>query len=206
MTNDDFEGRADGWFEHRGTWGEVTVGTVLGNRNHPRQRWEIIDVSMATQVEYGKTLYMRARDQVTGAEFTVTPRPKSVGVIILTRDPRDTETPPPTPPSNADAVWALVEGLGATIMASRDERTGEITCPNYEAGRHHLEDGPYQLLRAEREHLRVAHALTIPDDIGVVDMTVLHGDAHNPGRPAIGKGGFPHRHTPEDMGLLTGRR
>ena len=130
-TSDEFMPRRDGWFEHAGTWEEVTVGTVICNAQRRTERWEIVDVAMSTPVPFMHTLWMRAREQTTGAEFTVKPRTKVNKVVILTQDPADTKTPPLTPPSDADTIMLLVEKLGATHMASRDEKTGEITCPDY---------------------------------------------------------------------------
>lgn len=199
MTSDDFEPRRDGLFEHRGTWGEVTVGTVIANRERRSQRWEIIEVSMATQVQFGFTLWMRAREQTTGEEFTVKPRLKVSPVTILTTDPRDTQTAPPTAPSDADAIMLLVKELGAEILASRDNETGEIVCPDYVAQSHIPGFGEGQCRRGLVEHLKFAHQTEVADDADLVSLYTMHGHAHDPRWPNIGKAGFPHRHVPEDM-------
>lgn len=205
-TSEDFAPRRDGWFEHKGTWGEVTVGTVIASGKRT-ERWEIIAQSHGQQVEFGRTLWMRAREQTTGAEFSVGPRFKHNPVTILTQDPRDTETPARTEPSDSAAIMLLVERLGAAHLATRDDATGEITCPDYAAGRNHLDEvGNRALSRGEIEHLRFAHGMSVDDDISITDLTTLHGQAHNPKWPNIGKGGFPHRHVPEDLTLLTGIR
>lgn len=192
-TSDDFQPRRDGWFEHRGTWGEVTVGTVLSDQSSRTKRWEIVDCSHGLQVQYGYTLWMRAREQTSGEEFTVRPRPKTDLVDILTRDPADTQTASPTPPSDSEAIELLVSELGASVLASRDTATGEITCPNYSAGYHATED--WHRGKEEIAHLRIAHGLTVPDDISLVDRTKIHSNAHM--HPQ--SGGFPHRHVPEDL-------
>ena len=200
-TGDEFAPRRDGWFEHEGTWGEVTVGTVIATARSRTQRWEIIAQSMGTPVPFMKTLWMRAREQTTGAEFTVTPRTKTTKVTILTQDPADTQCPPRTPPDDADAVWLLVEEMGATLLATRDEATGEITCPDY-TYESHL-DGDGGILRGLIEHMHFAHGMKADADLSLVDAITLHGKAHDP-NGGVTKGGFPHRHVPEDLKLITG--
>lgn len=205
-TSDEFAPRRDGWYEHDGTWDEVTVGTVLADPAGSRtKRWEVVATAMGQgQVEYGRTLWMRIREQISGEEHTLSPRFKSLKVVILTQDPRDTATPEPIPPEDIEAIQLLVRELGAEVMATRDERTGEITCPDYDGTfDHHLERGPGQHHKAYVEHLRFAHGLPVDDDIDVAEAITLHGRSHSSKHPDIGKGGFPHRHVPEN---LTGRR
>lgn len=208
-TGDDFKPRRDGWYEHKGTWDEVTVGTVIADANSRTRRWEIIATSHGTvPIPPMKTLWMRAREQTTGEEFTSPPRTKTSKVIILTQSPADTETPDYTPPSDTEAVWALVEGLGAQLMASIDTETGEVTCPDYIEDSHLLYDEFRPIYRGLLEHMRVAHGA---DDLGnpaerdLAAMITLHGQMHDPNNP-LGKGGFPHRHVPEDLTLITGKR
>lgn len=203
-TNEDFAPRRDGWFEHRGVWGEVVVGTVLANRESRSQRWEVIDTSHGEQVEYGYTLWMRIREQTSGDEHTVPPRLKTAPVNILTLDPCDVYTGEPTAPSDSEAIERVVRELGATILARRDEVTGEIVCPNYNIGENHLPGGQADLRRGEIEHLDFAHGMKVPPDSTPEERTVLHAQAHSPKFPNVGKGGFPHRHVPEDMTLFTG--
>lgn len=198
-TDEDFAPRRDGWFEHKATWGEVTVGTVIANRERRTERWEIIEVAMATPVQYGHTLFMRAREQTTGAEFTVKPRPKVYPTVILTQDPTDTRTADPTAPSDADAIMLLVKELGAEVLASRDNETGEIVCPDYLDRSHIPGHGQGQTGRGLTEHLRIAHAMSVDDGHDIATLEEMHGQAHNPKWPNIGKQGFPHRHVPEDL-------
>lgn len=199
----DVQPRRDGWHEHEGKWGEVVVGTVIANAQRRTERWEIFEQAMATPVPFMRTLWMRAREQGTGAEFTVSPRSKDGKVIILTRDPADTKTGPITPPSDADAIMLLVEELGATLLATRDETTGEITCPDYTYDSHL--DGDQAIRRGLIEHMRMAHGMAADDDLSLVDAITLHGTAHDP-NSGVTKGGFPHRHVPEDMELVRGIR
>lgn len=198
-TPEDAKPRRDGWHEHRGTWGEVTRGTVIASQKRT-ERWEIVDVAMGTPIEFGHTLWMRAREQTSGEEFTVAPRLKTQGVTILSQSPLDTKTPVYTPPSDADAIALLVQELGATELATRDHATGEITCPNYAAGHTHL-DGPRAVSRGEIEHLRFAHGLHLAEDATLAEIQEAHAAAHR----GAG-GGFPHRHVPEDMSILTGSK
>lgn len=198
----DVKPRRDGWHEHEGTWGEVTVGTVIATSASRTQRWEIVEQAMSTPVPFMKTLWMRAREQTSGAEFTVTPRTKTSKVIILTQDPADTQTPPRTPPADADAIMLLIEELGATLLATRDEETGEIVCPDY-IDETHREDG--RLLVGLIEHMRFAHGMKVDDGISLADAYTLHSAAHDL-TSGVTRGGFPHRHVPEDLTLITGKR
>lgn len=201
QTSDDFEPRRDGWFEHEGAWDEVTVGTVIGTRKRS-ERWEIIAQGHGQQVQYGHTLWMRAREQTTGAEFSVEPRLKTSKVTILTQDPRDRKTAPPTEPSDTEAIQLLIRELGAVHLATRDETTGEITCPDYVYSSHIPGIGDRQIGRGLTEHMRFAHGMEVEDNLDIATLTTLHGQAHNPKWPNIGKGGFPHRHVPEDLNYL----
>lgn len=207
-TDDDFAPRRDGWFEHKGTWGEVTVGTVIADAGTRTKRWEIIATSHGTgQIEPMKTLWMRAREQTTGEEFTSPPRTKTAKVTILTQDPADTTTTPPTPASDTEAVWALVEGLGATLMASIDAVTGEVTCPDYVNDSHLDDDGlGAPVKRGLLEHMRIAHShdhFDTADDLA--SLITLHAQMHNLSNVSA-FGGFPHRHVPEDLNLIIGRK
>lgn len=202
-TDDDFKPRRDGWFEHKGTWGEVTVGTVIADANSRTKRWEIIATSHGTgQIPPMKTLWMRAREQTSGEEFTSPPRTKTSKVIILTRDPADTTTPDYTPPSDTEAIWALVTELGATLMATRDEATGEITCPDY-TYESHL-DGDGAISRGLIEHMRVAHKADV-EPANLATLITKHAQMHDLAN-ASAFAGFPHRHVPEDLTLITGKR
>lgn len=200
----DVQPRRDGWFEHRAKWDEVVVGTVLADTQTRKKRWEIVDIAMGTPVAFGYTLWMRAREQTTGEEFTVVPRHKNTWLTVLTQDPADTYLGEATPPSDADAIMLLVEKLGATHLASRDEKTGEITCPDY-TYESHLE-GPANISRGLIEHMTMAHGMTVPAGLDLLETITLHGQAHDRAQPDIGKGGFPHRHVPEDMTIFTGIR
>jgi hypothetical protein len=206
-TSEDFEPRRDGWFEHRGTWEEVTLGTVIAS-DRRSQRWEVIGQGHGQQVEYGHTLWMRVREQTTGEEHSIKPRLKSRPVTILTQDPADTRTAPPTEPSDAAAIALVIEKLGATHLATRDHETGEITCPDYEAGMIHpgVESGGMEPLL---QHLEFAHGMDVTplralDSLErIPEVISVHGRAHSPKFPDVGKGGFPHRHTPEQPALYT---
>lgn len=202
-TSDDSLPRRDGWFEHRGTWEEVTVGTVLADPGGSRsKRWTVTEVSMGApphHIQYGYTLWMRIREATTGEMHTIAPRPKPNLVTILTQDPADRRTADPTAPSDADAIALLISELGAEHLATRDDTTGEITCPDYVVHSHIPGHGEKQISRGLIEHLRFAHAMSVDDEINLVTLFETHGHAHNPAWPNIGKGGFVHRHVPEDL-------
>lgn len=197
-TSDDARPRKDGWFQHKGTWDEVTVGTVIEGPK-PADRWEVIAVSHGQQIQYGYTLWFRVREQTRGVEFTIEPKLKVNPVTILTQDPRDQRTAPPTPPEDLEAIRLVIDTLDAVHLATIDNVTGEVTCPDY-IYRSHIEGyGDRQKSRGLREHLRIAHAMEISDEATHDEMHAVHSQAHNPKWPNIGKGGFPHRHVPEDL-------
>lgn len=198
MSNDDDPPRRDGWFGHSGTWGEVTVGTVLEGPKRT-ERWEVIATAHNGPVRYGYTLWMRIRDQVSGVEHTIEPRPKMNSVTILTQDPRDKKTAPPTEPTDTEAIQALIAELGAEVLASRDNITGEIVCPDYIYRSHIPGHGAQQQRRGLVHHLQVAHKLEVDEDLSHNDAHALHSQAHDPRWPNIGKDGFGHRHVPEDL-------
>lgn len=200
VDDDDFKERRDGLYEHRGTWDEVTVGTLLATDKRS-EAWEVIATAHGPQVQYGYTLWFRVRERTTGEEKSLAPRMKIDRVNILTEQPETLTTPPRTPPSDAEQILLLVESLGATVLATQDNATGEITCPDYASG-HSVGDNRYG--REEIEHLRIAHNIDA-EGMRVEDRVTLHGRAHSPKHPTIGKTGFPHRHVPEDMALLAGK-
>lgn len=210
VTAEDFEPRRDGWFEHAGTWGEVTVGTVIANPERRSERWEVIEVAHGLQTQHGDTLWMRAREQTTGAEHTIRPHLKIKPVTILTQSPLDTQTPPVTPASDAEAIALLVERLGATHLATRDHETGEITCPDYNAS-FTGHGGEGNIMDQQLEHLRFAHGVDTTDfekmtpEQQIQEVWLYHGRCHNPAYE-FGKGGFPHRHVPEDLSMYTGKK
>jgi len=97
-----------------------------------------------------------------------------------------------------------VESLGATLLATRDETTGEIVCPDYTYESHlDAEGAEVGIRRGLIEHMRFAHGMVADDDLSLVDAITLHGRAHDPAS-GVTKGGFPHRHVPEDLKLITG--
>jgi hypothetical protein len=198
-TGDDFQPRRDGLFEHNGEWGEVTIGTLIGHREKRSAVYEVIDIAQATHARYGFTNWIRIRDRASGEEFSLEPRPRSQGTLILTSDPSDTRCDGSNHPTDAEAIMLLVRELGAETMASHDAATGEVVCPDYLSRSHIPGYGERQISRGLIEHLRFAHGHVIADeDTDIATLTVVHGQAHDPRWPNIGKGGFPHRHVPEE--------
>ena len=197
--------RRDGFLERVGTWGEVTVGSVIASSLSRTRRWEIIATANPGQIEYGHTLWFRMRDQVTGEEVSVKPRPVSIKVVFLMSS--DEEVPPPvTPAHDADQIALLVEKLGAQEIATRDHETGEIHCPDY--------SGPGAApggIVAELEHLRICHGLDTSGLEAITNYTdrdreviTTHGRLHGRNAATIMPGGkgFPHRHVPEDRTMF----
>lgn len=200
-SNEDARPRQDGWFEHVALWSEVVVGTVLGTREQPNSRWEVIETRHGAQVQYGYTMWFKVRDQATGQEFVLEPKPKPYTVTVLTQDPLDTKCGEPTEPSDTQGILNVIAGLGAEFLASRDDRTGEIICPNYTHESHIEGYGAGQKRRGLIEHLRMAHGEPVADDAKFEDVARLHGRCHQMRLPE-GKKGFPHRHAHEDLSMF----
>lgn len=188
--------RRDGWLERKGTWGEVTVGSLIAGRNRT-DVWEVIATSTGAEIQHGYTLWFRVQNQKTGALHSLEPRDKLAPVTFLMKD--DSERPPPyTPPFDSDEIALLVEKLGATPLAQRDNETGEIVCPNYD-----LNIIPGDRYGAQYlDHMRVCHGMDVSGlekltgDDRTVALTTAHSAAHKPGYKHTG--GFPHRHLPEE--------
>lgn len=199
-TGDDFEPRRDGWYEHRANWGDVGIGTVIGHRESRSKSWEVLDIAQGTHAQYGYTNWFRVRDS-DGFIHTLEPRPRSHPVLILTRDPADVVVEESNEPTDAEAIMTLVRELGAEVLATHDTATGEVTCPDYISRTHIPGYGEKKISRGLIEHLRVAHGHPVDDEIELLTLIEVHGQAHDPRWPNIGKGGFPHRHVPEDPEL-----
>lgn len=197
-TPEDFKPRRDGYFEHQARWGEVTVGTLLAQRDSRMGVWEVIGTAHGTgQIKMGDTLWLRIRNVKTGVEHSLAPRSKVGTCVILTNSPLDTVTAPPTEPTDTQAILSIIEGLGATLLADRDNETGMIACPDY-VWEGHIDDGqPSPLTRGLLEHMRFAHSMQVGDDYDYESAIRLHGEAHKP-TSAVGKGGFTHIHLPEE--------
>lgn len=201
MTADDFEPRRDGWFEHRGIWDEVTVGTVVGNGKRS-EAYEVLATAHGQQVEYGYTLWFQMKNLVTGEVFPVEPKWKVAPVTILTRDPRDIKTPDVTFPVDSEAIMLVVQELGAETMAMHDSKTGEVHCPDYILHPGHLK-APKARQRGLREHLKFAHGLEVVVlDNWEEDLNNLHAKHSGAHKHPQMTGGFPHRHVPEDLDYL----
>lgn len=193
----DAQPRRDGWLERPGTWGEVTVGSVLGG---PRRTaaWEVIAEAHGAQTIDNYTLWFKIRDLSTGTEHPIEPKPKDRRVIFLMRD--DDATPPPRAlTDDAEAVALLVEHLGAREIATRDETTGEVWCPDYASGESTTPGSNYYGIE-ELEHLRICHGLdttgleAMAPDVALVERAKIHGRLHSPRGQHEPHGGFPHRH------------
>lgn len=203
---EDAKPRRDGLIEARATWGEITVGTLLAGPTSRTEVWEVVDTQAGEQIYDNKTLWFKIRERSSGAEHAVPPRLVTDRVTVLLESPED-RLPPKTPASDAAAMELIVTELGATLIASRDNATGEIWCPNYASGHHATEDWHHG--REELMHLQICHGMDtsaiekLEGDAFLREITTLHSHAHDSRkRLVLGGGGFPHRHVPEDHSLL----
>jgi hypothetical protein len=110
-------------------------------------------------------------------------------------------------PVDSDEILLLVERLGAQAIAARDHETGEIHCPDYASG--HSVGGHKTRAIEQLEHIKIAHGI----DISSIELLTgnerikavleTHGRQHGPQQNRyLSKGGFPHRHVPEDRSIL----
>lgn len=196
--SDKLHKKTDLW-EHRAQWGEVVVGAiVIGMDNKP---YRIIDTRHGEGIPSGFTLWFRAEPVAGGDPIVVKPRPREMPVTVLDPDPNARKVGVYTPPSDTEAVMALVEGLGAEWMATHDSKSGEVTCPEYNSGHHASKDPKVWHYSGElRLHLEFAHGVekATVDQLLQDDLYTYHARHHND----LVKGGFPHRHVPEDLTLL----
>lgn len=204
---------SDGLVPWRGRAGDIRVGHILqGDSGAKKDVWEVIDTRNPNQYDLGQTPWLRVRRLGTEEVVAIPPKGARERVtFMLTPDEFDFAEnfgrPPHLPQvmlADAEEVALLVNELGATRIATRDDVTGEIWCPAYHSGA--LSEGTHWRDRAREEldHLRLCHGM---------DVTALeemdweeqmhafvkhHGQAHRDNLP----GGFPHRHVPEDRSLL----
>lgn len=167
--------------EREGTWGELGVGSVMLDANG--ERWEIIAAAVPEQYDYARSNWLRIRN-AAGVEHAIEPRHLLKKVAIL-------EVPGAAPierswPEGAREAALLVEALGAIEIGTQDKATGEIWCPADSWSAHEA-----------IIHLQVAHGMDTTGIDTLEQRVTIHGRAHDLNSP-LGKGGFPHRHIPED--------
>jgi len=189
------------------------VGHIIqGSTKAKKDTWEVIDTRNPHQYDLGQTPWFRVRRLGTEEIQAVPPKTITSRVtFMLTPDELEFAErfhhPPELPKvilADAEGVALLVEQLGATRIATRDNETGEIWCPAYALGK--LSEGTHWSDRAREEldHLRLCHGMDISAleemewEAQMNAITKYHGEAHRDNLP----GGFPHRHVPEELKLL----
>lgn len=168
------------------TWSRLGVGSVIVDPK-TEERWRVVETAVPAQYEYGHSNWLRVVD-ANGEIHSIPPRPMGKKVTILF-DP-EAEPVEPAWPTGAKEVALLVESLGATELGTQDLATGEIWCPTHDFD-------PQKAL----DHLRLAHGIDVTGIDTTEKRTAIHGRCHNPAKP-LGKGGFAHRHMPEDLGFI----
>lgn len=166
-------------------WGELGIGHIILKDG---RKWTVVDGATPTQYEYGHSNWIRIQAP-KGETHAIPPKPVTKKVVVLV-DPTADPIPPLSHVHGSREAALLVEALGAVEIATRDEATGEVWCPWSVGG------------VADLVHLQVAHGL---DTTGITTMAQrarAHGQCHDIGYPHIGKGGFAHRHVPEDLGIV----
>lgn len=166
-------------------WGNLGIGHVILKDG---RKWEVIDAAAPEQYEYGYSNWLKIQAP-NGETHAVAPKRVNRKVTVLI----DPEAEPILPVSHvhgsAEAAL-LVEQLGAIEIATRDEATGEVWCPWTVGG------------AADLLHLQVAHQIDTTGIDTVELRSKVHGQAHDPKYPLIGKRGFAHRHVPEDLSIM----
>lgn len=197
-----------------GKAGQVRIGHLIqGNRQTLDDIWEVVEMKNPAQIEYGHTLWWRVVNVTTGVVAAIPPKvlTQKVRFMLTDEEHADAERlrrPPDRArqwPVDSDEVLELVVGLGAEHIASRDNLTGEITCPSYADM-----FGPIGAKGIpEVEHLRLAHGLDVSGLEAIVDweekyvaIIAAHGELHGPESSRRAHKGFPHRHVPEDHSIL----
>jgi hypothetical protein len=188
-----------GLWMHTAQWGEVVVGALQGGAAGGADR--VIDTSHGSGIPHGHTLWFRAEPVKGGEPVAIAPRPREQPVIVLDEHPDNTKVGVYTPPTDTQAVLNIIEGLGATWMATHETASGEVTCPHYDAGIEAGDNPEYAWVSLGlRKHLEFAHAVLPADHerfIGA-DLHAFHENLHN----TLKGEGFPHRHVPEDNTLF----
>lgn len=177
--------------EVRGRWRDLRIGTKI--RDERRKKvWEVMAARAPQQIEHGMSLWVRVVNVKTGEEMAIPPRPLRLPVTIV-EQPTDAA---PLLPDGTEELDRLVEGLGARLLATKDNATGEWTCETWDYIYSPDEPGG-----AYREHLQLAHGIDgqAIDTLDTKDLVTMHGQAHDPRYPTIGKGGVSHRHVPESL-------
>lgn len=183
----------------RTTAGRVTIGTLIrGRKNTKSDVWEVVDMAAGpVPTESHHTAYWRVRHITTGEEATIPPKPLN-GVVHVMVPEGETEPPPGSRKvSDGEQIMLLVEQLGAQEIATYDHLSGEVTCPNY-----HILSADGEEARLLGEHMRIAHQMDLSQIEAGTSLIDLHDRAHDPRYPSVGKGGFAHRHVPEDRSFI----
>lgn len=188
--------RKDGFDQRQGRWKDLGVGMTIERGG---RRWTIIDSAIPPQFQYGYSLWFRFQAP-KGETFNCAPKPLVTPVTILSKPGED--LPPPTLPVGHAEAALLVESLGATEIATKDEASGEIWCPAHTT----MHTGDYG--RGEILHLQLAHGLdtsaleALPLAERAVALVKAHGPLHFKNAEALATAsgrGFPHRHVPEEL-------
>lgn len=166
-------------------WGDLGIGHIIPKDG---RKWTVVDGAAPAQYEYGHSNWIRIQAP-NGETHAIRPKPVTRRVTVLV-DPEAPPIPPLSHVHGSDEAALLVEKLGAIEIATRDERTGEVWCP-WEMNK-----------EAAILHLQIAHQIDTTGIDTAEARARVHGQAHDVDYPLIGKGGFTHRHVPEDLSIV----
>jgi hypothetical protein len=183
-------------------WGQLGIGSVIRDRG--ARRWTCIAAAQPQQYEYGKTCWLRFKAP-NGEEISIPPRYVNFGVNVLV-DP----TSPRVEPARVDdggATWLLAQELGAEEIATLDNGTGEVWCPDYIFSNGVSLGLPaVDLAEGLLRHLEVCHSVDTSGIRQIAPWDAQHDAAHKAHDRAhkhpVGDAGFTHRHMPEDHSIL----
>ena len=165
-------------------WGQLGIGHIVLKDG---RKWTIVDAATPSQYEYGHSNWLKVQAP-NGETHAIPPKPLTKKVVVLV-DSAAEAIPPVSHVHGSREAALLVEALGAIEIATRDEGTGEVWCPWTVGG------------VADLLHLQVAHGLDTTGIDTMAQRALIHGQCHDPAFPNL-KGGFPHRHVPEDLSIV----
>lgn len=164
-------------------WRAVGVGSIIIDKEGGR--WLVTASALPAQFDYGMSCWFKIAPEGGGPEIPIEPRFLGSKITLAVDPARPVE---PAWPEGAREMALLQQALGAQEIGTQDTRTGEIWCPMHIWG-----------VEEELLHLRVAHGMDTTGIVTPEQVATIHGRAHNPKYPDLGKSGFTHRHMPEDM-------
>lgn len=153
----------------RKTWADLAVDAYLRDANGTV--WRVV-AKDDRDLEPGTSPHYRCRNRA-GDWLTISSKPLDTPVTILT-------------PADGEAeIKILRDILGAEVLATKDNRTGEVTCPRWPVGG--ASGFPLDVFR---DHLVLGHGIYATDIKTYAKLVEAHEAAHARDETPH----LPHRH------------